>query len=153
MSLVSQREVTIDALSFSMGLKDALRETPDVIVIGEIRDYETIKSALHFAETGHLVFGTLHSTNSVAALERIVSFFPPLFHNQAYLEIALNLRAVISQSLLPQRDGSGMILACEILINTPYVREFDFSGNLSEIPTAIRKGAYDGMKSFDQSYL
>ena len=150
-SLVSQREISLDAISFSMGLKDALRQTPDVIIIGEIRDYDTVKAALHFSETGHLVFGTLHSTNAVAALERLVSFFPPTTQNQAYAEISLNLRAVISQVLIPRVDGNGMILACEILVNSPYVRDLIRNGNLTEIPAAVRKGAFDGMQTFDQA--
>lgn len=150
-SLISQREISLDAISFSMGLKDALRQTPDVIVIGEIRDYETVKAALHFSETGHLVFGTLHSTNVVAALERLVSFFPSTSQGQAFIEISLNLRAVISQILLPRADADGLVLACEILVNTPYVRELIRNGNLTEIPAAIRKGSYDGMQTFDQA--
>jgi pilus retraction protein PilT len=150
-SLVSQREISLDALSFSLALKDALRQTPDVIVIGEIRDYETVKSALHFSETGHLVFGTLHSTNVVNALERLASFFPPPSQPQAFVEISLNLRAVISQILLPRADSDGLVLACEILVNTPYVRELIRNGNLAEIPTALRKGSYDGMQTFDQA--
>ncbi|MCR4432428.1 MAG: PilT/PilU family type 4a pilus ATPase [Caldiserica bacterium] len=150
-SLISQREISLDAISFSMGLKDALRQTPDVIVIGEIRDYETVKAALHFSETGHLVFGTLHSTNVVAALERLVSFFPSTSQGQAFIEISLNLRAVISQILLPRADADGLVLVCEILVNTPYVRELIRNGNLTEIPGAIRKGSYDGMQTFDQA--
>lgn len=150
-SLISQREISLDAVSFSLGLRDALRQTPDVIVIGEIRDYETVKAALHFSETGHLVFGTLHSTNAVAALERLVSFFPSPSHGQAFAEISLNLRAIISQLLLPRAETDGLILACEILVNTPYVRDLIRNGNLSEIPSAIRKGFYDGMQTFDQA--
>ncbi|MGB9552960.1 MAG: type IV pilus twitching motility protein PilT, partial [bacterium] len=150
-SLVSQREISLDALSFSLALKDALRQTPDVIVIGEIRDYETVRSALHFAETGHLVFGTLHSTNVVNALERLASFFPSSSQSQAFVEISLNLRAVISQILIPRANSDGLILACEILVNTPYVRELIRNGNLSEIPAALRKGSYDGMQTFDQA--
>ncbi len=150
-SLISQREISLDAVSFSMGLRDALRQTPDVIVIGEIRDFETVKAALHFSETGHLVFGTLHSTNAVAALERLVSFFPSPSQGQAFTEISLNLKAIISQLLLPRAETDGLILACEILVNTPYVRDLIRNGNLSEIPSAIRKGFYDGMQTFDQA--
>ncbi len=118
MSLVSQREIGIDANSYSDALKDGLRQTPDVIVIGEMRDYETVLAALHLAETGHLVLSTLHSSNTTAAVERLLSFYPPQARPQASTEIALNLKAVISQVLLPRQDGSGLILATEVLINS-----------------------------------
>jgi twitching motility protein PilU len=150
-SIVSQREIGMDVNSWADGLKDALRQAPDVIVIGEMRDLETVSSALHFAETGHLVLGTLHSNNTTMALERMVSFYPLDHQNLAYMEISLNLRLIISQVLLPAHNGEGMVLACEILINTPYVRELIRAGNLTAIKGALQKGSFDGMHTFDQS--
>ncbi len=151
MSLVSQREIGIDANSYSDALKDGLRQTPDVIVIGEMRDYETVLAALHFAETGHLVLSTLHSSNTTAAVERLLSFYPPQARPQASTEIALNLKAVISQILLPRQDGSGLILATEVLVNSPHVRDVIGTMNFNQIGTAIQRGTYDGMQTFDQS--
>ncbi len=151
LSLVSQRELGMDVGSWTDGLKDALRQAPDVIVIGELRDEETVSSALHFAETGHLVLATLHSNNVTQALERIVSFFPSNHQNQAYLEISLNLRVVISQVLLPRSDGEEMLLACEVLVNNPYVRDLIRNGQLPSIKGALQKGSFDGMRTFDQS--
>jgi twitching motility protein PilU len=151
MSLVSQREIGIDANSYSDALKDGLRQTPDVIVIGEMRDYETVLAALHLAETGHLVLSTLHSSNTTAAVERLLSFYPPQARPQASTEIALNLKAVISQVLLPRQDGSGLILATEVLINSPHVRDVISTMNFNQIGTAIQRGTYDGMQTFDQS--
>lgn len=151
MSLVSQREIGIDANSYSDALRDGLRQTPDVIVIGEMRDYETVLAALHFAETGHLVLSTLHSSNTTAAVERLLSFYPPQSRPQASTEIALNLKAIISQILLPRQDGSGLILAAEVLINSPHVRDVIGTMNFNQIGTAIQRGTYDGMQTFDQS--
>jgi len=151
LSLVSQRELGMDVGSWTDGLKDALRQAPDVIVIGELRDEETVSSALHFAETGHLVLATLHSNNVTQALERIVSFFSSNHQNQAYLEISLNLRVVVSQVLLPRSDGEEMVLACEVLVNTPYVRDLIRNGQLPSIKGALQKGSFDGMRTFDQS--
>jgi twitching motility protein PilU len=151
MSLVSQREIGIDANSYSDALKDGLRQTPDVIVIGEMRDYETVLAALHFAETGHLVLSTLHSSNTASAIERLLSFYPPGARPQASVEIAFNLKAVLSQVLLPRQDGSGLILAMEILINSPHVRDVISTMNFNQIGSAIQRGTYDGMQTFDQS--
>lgn len=151
LSLISQRELGMDVGSWTDGLKDALRQAPDVIVIGELRDEETVSSALHFAETGHLVLATLHSNNITQALERIVSFFPSNHQNQAYLEISLTLRVVVSQVLLPRSDGEEMLLACEVLVNTPYVRDLIRNGQLPSIKGALQKGSFDGMRTFDQS--
>ena len=151
LSLISQRELGMDVGSWTDGLKDALRQAPDVIVIGELRDEETVSSALHFAETGHLVLATLHSNNVTQALERIVSFFPSNHQNQAYLEISLALRVVVSQVLLPRSDGEEMLLACEVLVNTPYVRDLIRNGQLPSIKGALQKGSFDGMRTFDQS--
>ncbi|MEI6309326.1 MAG: PilT/PilU family type 4a pilus ATPase [bacterium] len=151
LSLISQRELGMDVGSWTDGLKDALRQAPDVIVIGELRDEETVFSALHFAETGHLVLATLHSNNVTQALERIVSFFPSNHQNQAYLEISLNLRVIVSQVLLPRSDGEEMVLACEVLVNTPYVRDLIRNGQLPSIKGALQKGSFDGMRTFDQS--
>ncbi len=150
-SLVSQREVGIDAVSYHDALRDALRQTPDVIVIGEMRDLETVTSALHFAETGHLVLSTLHSVSASLTLERLASFFPAESRFLAFMGLALNLRAVIAQRLLPRSDGQGMSLACEILVNTPYVRELIGAGNINGIQSALQKGAYDGMMTLDDS--
>lgn len=150
-SLVSQREIGMDAISYHEALRDALRQTPDVIVIGEMRDLETVSAALHFAETGHLVLSTLHSVSASLTLERLVSFFPAESRFLAFMGLALNLRAVVAQKLLPKSDGHGMALACEILVNTPYVRELISAGNISGIQSALQKGAYDGMMTLDDS--
>ncbi len=151
-SVVSQREIGFDTMSFSAALRAALRQDPDVVLVGEMRDQETIKTALHAAETGHLVFSTLHTLDAKETIGRIAQMFPP--HEQATIRIQLStiLRAVVSQRLLPRADGRGMIPAVEIMINTPRIAAMIADPHRTgEIVDAIKEGAHPyGMLSFDQ---
>jgi twitching motility protein PilU len=149
-SLVSQREVGTDCDSFNTALKDALRQTPDVILIGEMRDVESATAAVHFAETGHLVLSTLHSTNASQTIERILHFFPQESHDNVQLQLSLNLIGVLSQRLIPRRDG-GLVLAVEMMLATPHVRDLLKKGNISGLRTAIQAGVQEGMQTFDQA--
>jgi twitching motility protein PilU len=150
-SIVSQREVGIDTESFSEALKNTLRQAPDVILIGEMRDTESVSSAIYFAETGHLVMSTLHSTNANQTLERILQFYPRGMHEQILLQLSLNLRAIISQRLLPKADGKGRIVAVEIMLSTPRIKNLIRKGEIGKIKDAIEAGTQEGMQSFDQS--
>ncbi len=149
--LVNQREVGFDTLSFSDALKHVLRQAPDVILIGEMRDLETISTAISAAETGHLVLSTLHTIDAVQTLERIVNYFPSYLHNQIRLELSLSLRGVISQRLLPRKDRKGRIPAVEIMINTPTIKKYLLEGRTVELPQLIEKGKNYGMQTFNQS--
>lgn len=148
--LISQREVGIDTKSFHIALKNSLRQAPKIIYIGEIRDTDTMEFAMHAAETGHLVLGTLHSNNANQTLERIMNFFPVEYHSQLMLQLSLNLRAILSQRLIP-RKGGGRAPALEILLNTPYIAELILRGEISDIKTAMSKGGQEGLQTFDQS--
>src|SRR5690606_378463 len=117
--LVTQREVGVDTESFDVALKNTLRQAPDVILIGEVRSADTMSQALTFAETGHLCLCTLHANNANQALERILSFFPSDMHHQVWMDLSLNLKAMVAQQLLPRRDGKGRTPVVEILLNTP----------------------------------
>lgn len=150
-SIVSQREVGIDTGSFAEALKNTLRQTPDVILIGEIRDTESVSSAIYFAETGHLVMSTLHSTNANQTLERILQFYPTGMHEQILLQLSFNLRGIISQRLLPKADGKGRIVAVEIMISTPRIKELIRKGEIGKIKDSIANGTQEGMQTFDQS--
>lgn len=150
-SLVSQREVGTDCDSFGAALKDALRQTPDVILIGEMRDIESATAAVHFAETGHLVLSTLHSVNASQTIERILHFFPQEAHNNVQLQLSLNLIGVLSQRLIPRRDGHGLVMAAEVMLATPFIRDLLRRGDVSGIRGAIGAGAPDGMQTFDQA--
>ncbi len=150
-SLISQREVGIDTNSFSDALRNALRQAPDVILIGEMRDVESVKAAIFFSETGHLVLSTLHSTNANQTMERIMQFFPSEIHEQIYLELSLNLKAIISQRLVPGIDGKGRIAAFEVMLSTPRIKDLIQKGEIKEIKSAIQIGVQEGMYSFDQS--
>jgi twitching motility protein PilU len=149
-SVISQREVGIDTLSYENALREALREAPEVIMIGESRDRETMKAAIDFADTGHLCLTTLHAVNSNQAMDRIMNMFPSDMRNQLLMDMSLNLRAVVSQRLVP---GMGGKLACavEILMNTPYISELLRAGNFNEIKEIMEKGDTTGMQTFDQS--
>jgi twitching motility protein PilU len=149
-SVISQREVGIDTLSYENALREALREAPEVIMIGESRDRETMKSAIDFADTGHLCLTTLHAVNSNQAMDRIMNMFPSDMRKQLLMDMSLNLRAVISQRLVP---GMGGKLACavEIMMNTPYISELLRDGNFNEIKEIMEKGDTTGMQTFDQS--
>jgi len=150
-SLVSQREVGIDTESFAEALKNTLRQAPDVILIGEMRDTESVSSAIYFAETGHLVMSTLHSTNANQTIERILQFYPSDLHDQILLQLSFNLRAIISQRLLPKADGKGRIVAVEIMLSSPRIKELIRKGEIGKIKEAIAGGTQEGMQTFDQS--
>jgi twitching motility protein PilT len=152
-AIVNQRELGFDTMGFQGALRSALRQDPDVILVGEMRDHETIKTVMHAAETGHLVFSTLHTVDATETVARIVQMFPPEQQVAIRLQLAAILRGVVSQRLLPRADGRGMIPAVEVLINTPRVQEM-ISDPLRthEIIDAIREGAHPyGMVTFDQS--
>ncbi|SEK42998.1 twitching motility protein PilT [Stigmatella aurantiaca] len=154
-SIINQREVGVDTMSFSQALKSALRQDPDVILVGEMRDYETIETALHAAETGHLVMSTLHTLDATETINRIVSAFPPHQQKQVRLQLAAVLKAVVSQRLVPRADGKGRVAAVEILRVTTRVRELiEDKDRTKEIHDAIAQG-FDsyGMQTFDQSLM
>jgi len=147
---VTQREVGSDTVSFHAALKNTLRQAPDVILLGEIREQETMEHAIAFAETGHLAMATLHANNSNQALERILNFFPKERHQQVYMNLAMNLRAILSQRLVKTVDGK-RAAAIEILINTPRVSDLILKGDVSGIKEAMESGAQHGMRTFDQA--
>jgi twitching motility protein PilU len=150
--VVSQREVGVgmDVDSYHDALKAALRQAPDVLLMGEIRDCEAAEAALHLSETGHLVLGTLHSTNANQTVERVLQFFPADRHPEVYSLLAFNLRGIVSQRLIRNVDGR-FSLACEILVGTPRVRELLKRGDVAELKAAIAQGDREGMQTFDQA--
>ncbi len=150
--IFSQRDVGIDTYSFGIALKNALRQSPDVIVIGEIRDRETMEHAMNFSETGHLCVATLHANNANQAIERIVNFFPEERHKQILQNLSLNLRGVLTQRLLQNTHGERSI-ALEIMLNKGLIRELIAEGRVQEIHDLIEKGRDMGMQTFDQSLL
>ena len=152
-SLINQREVEVDTRSFSAALRSALREDPDVILVGEMRDYETIETAITAAETGHLVFSTLHTLDATETINRIISVFPPHQQKQIRLQLAQVLKAVISLRLLPRADGQGRIPAVEVLVSTGLIRDYIINKEKTRlIPDAIAQGISQyGMQTFDQS--
>ncbi|MGZ8483048.1 MAG: PilT/PilU family type 4a pilus ATPase [Candidatus Binatia bacterium] len=149
-SIVTQREVGTDTHNFQTALKNTLRQAPDVILIGEIRDTETMEAAITFAETGHLCLGTLHSNNANQAIERIMNFFSPERHAQMYLQLAMNLRAIVSQRLIPTVDGK-RVAALEILMDTPRIRELIKRGDVDTLKEAMEQGVQEGCQTFDQA--
>lgn len=149
-SIVTQREVGFDTHSFEAALKNTLRQAPDVILIGEIRDTETMEAAVTFAETGHLCLGTLHSNNANQAIERILNFFPSERHAQVYLQLSLNLRAIISQRLIPSLDGR-RVAALEILIDTPRIKDLIKKGEVDTLKQGMEQGVQEGCQTFDQA--
>lgn len=149
-SVVDQREVGLDTHSYEDALRNALRQAPDVIVIGEIRDSQTMEHAHHFAETGHLCLSTLHANNAIQALERVSNFFPLSVHDQVHQNLALHLRAVVSLRLVQSLSGS-MVPAVEILLNTPRVSELIARGEFRELRELMHAGEGHGMVTFDQS--
>jgi len=152
-SIINQREVSVDVDSFSSALRQSLRQSPDVILIGEMRDAETVAAAISAAETGHLVFSTLHTVNAVQTVERIISFFPPHQHELVRLQLALNLAGVCSLRLVKNKDGTAMVPAVELLINTPTVRELLEQGQTRMLPKALAEGGYYGTMTFNQSLI
>jgi twitching motility protein PilU len=149
-SIVTQREVGFDTHSFQAALKNTLRQAPDVILIGEIRDTETMEAAVTFAETGHLCLGTLHSNNANQAIERIMNFFPIERHAQFYLQLSLNLRAIVSQRLIPSVDGK-RVAALEILMDTPRIRDLIKKGEVDILKEAMEQGIQEGCQTFDHA--
>lgn len=149
-SIVSQREVGVDTDSYTIALKNTLRQAPDVILIGEIRDTYTMEAAINFAETGHLCLATLHSNNANQAMERIINFFPPERHSQIYLQLSLNLRAICSQRLVRTIDG-GRTAAIEVLTDSPRVKDLIHKAQVAELKEAMEKSTNIGMQTFDQS--
>jgi twitching motility protein PilU len=149
-SIVTQREIGMDTVSYASALKNALRQAPDVVLIGEIRDLETMEAAIAFAETGHLCLATLHSNNSNQAMERVMNFFPAERHKQIYLQLSLNLRGIISQRLVRTVDG-GRAPAIEVLLDSPRVKDLIYKAEIAEIKEAMEKGTNVGMQTFDQA--
>jgi len=154
-SIVNQREIGVDTHSFSAALRAALRQDPDVILVGEMRDFETIETALTAAETGHLVMSTLHTLDATETINRIISVFPPYQQKQVRLQLSTILKAVISQRLVPRADGKGRVPALEVLVSTAYTRELiGDKDRTKELPDAIAKGhSTYGMQTFDQSLM
>ncbi len=149
--IVTQREVGVDTESYEIALKNTLRQAPDVILIGEIRDRETMEHAIAFAETGHLCLSTLHANSTNQALDRIINFFPEERRQQLLMDLSLNLKALISQRLIPRIDGNGRVPAVEVMINTPLMSDMIFKGEVHEIKELIKKSGEQGMKTFDQA--
>ncbi len=150
-SIINQRELYTDVPTFAEGLRSALRADPDVILVGEMRDLETIRTAVMAAETGHLVFSTLHSRDAVSSITRILGVFTPEEQNQIRQQLSVSLRAVISQQLLPKKDGSGRVLASEVMFVTPAISNLIRLGKLEHIATAIETGKNFGMQTMEQS--
>jgi twitching motility protein PilU len=150
MSIVTQREIGIDTHGYGSALKHTLRQAPDVILIGEVRDTETMEAAIDYAETGHLCLATIHANNANQAIERVMNFFPPERHRQIYLQLSLNLRAIISQRLIPTVDG-WRVAAVEILLDTPRVKDLIHKGQVDYLKEVMAQGNIEGMQTFDQS--
>jgi twitching motility protein PilU len=149
-SIIGQREVGFDTLSYANAMREAMREAPDMIMVGEVRDTETMDAVLGFADTGHLVLSTLHATNVIQALERMLYLFPSENKGRVLMDLSLNLRGIIAQRLIPD-DKDGLHLAAEVLVNTPYVAELIRTGQFGELKSIIAKGTVDGMQTFDQA--
>jgi twitching motility protein PilU len=149
--VIMQREVGVDTEGWGIALKNTLRQAPDVILLGEIRDKETMEFAIQFAETGHLALATLHANNANQALDRIINFFPEERRMQLLMDLSANLRSIISQRLLKNKDGKGRVAAIEILINSPLIKDLVRKGEVHEIKQIMKKSVELGMKTFDQS--
>ena len=150
-SIVNQREVGLDTHAFHNALKNAMREAPDVILIGEILDATTMEAAIAFAETGHLVLCTLHANNANQAMDRIINFFPEERRTQLLTDLSLNLQAFISQRLIPREGGKGRVAAVEILLNSPIISEMIQKGEIHGIKEMMKKSTAMGMQTFDQA--
>ena len=151
LSLVTHREIGVDTLGWHHALKNALRQAPDVILIGEIRDAETMEHAIAYSETGHLCLGTLHSNNASQTIDRIINFFPEERRNQLLMDLSVNLRSIISQRLVRTLDGKGRKVAMEMLLNTPTIAERIFKGEYNSIRELMEKSKELGMLTFDRS--
>lgn len=149
--IVTQREVGVDTESYEIALKNTLRQAPDVILLGEIRDQETMDYAIAFAETGHLCMATLHANSTNQAMDRIINFFPEERRSQLLMDLSLNLRGLVSQRLLPTATGKGRVAAIEILLNTPLMSDLVLKGEVHEMKSLMAKSNEAGMKTFDQA--
>jgi len=149
--VITQREVGVDTESFEAALKNSLRQAPDVIQIGEIRDRETMEHAIAFAETGHLCLATLHANSANQALDRIINFFPEERRQQLLMDLSLNLKGLISQRLIPKKETKGRVVAIEILLNSPLISDLIFKGEVHEIKEIMKKSRELGMQTFDQA--
>jgi len=148
--IITQREVGFDTISFNDALRNTLRQAPDVILIGEVRDLETMEAAVTFAETGHLCLATLHSNNANQAIERVINFFPVNRHNEIYLQLSLNLCAIVSQRLVPGIDGK-RVAAVEVLMDTPYAKDLIKKGQIDTLKEAMEVSTQEGSQTFDQA--
>jgi twitching motility protein PilU len=149
--IITQREIGVDTDSWEIALKNCLRQAPDVVQIGEIRDRESMENAVVFAETGHLCLATLHANNANQALDRIINFFPEEKRPQLLMDLSLNLKAMISQRLIPMKDTKGRIAAVEVLINSPLISDLIFKGEVSEIKEVMKRSRELGMQTFDHA--
>lgn len=150
-SIFSQREVGIDTESYENALKNVLRQSPDVIAVGEIRDIEAMNAALHYAETGHLMITTLHAVNSYQAFERMINFYPAEFRDNILLEISANIKAVVSQRLIPRADGTGRVVAVGVLRDSPRIKDLIAKGSITEISAELEKRNTEGIVSLDEA--
>lgn len=150
--IISQRDVGLDTYSYAMALKNALRQRPDIVVIGEVRDREVMEQAIYFAETGHLCLATIHANNSSQAIERVLNFFPEERHENVLLNLALNLRAILSQRLVLTKQNT-RTLALEIMLNNGLIKQLIEEGKVRQIKDMIERGSVDGMQTFDQHLL
>jgi twitching motility protein PilU len=151
-SIVNQREVGLDTKSYARALKSAMRAAPDVILIGEVRDRESMQSALDMAGTGHLVVGTLHANNAAEALDRIINLFPQEQHSQVFMDMAHYLRAILSQRLVRGRNGK-LVAAVELMLNTPHIKDLILKGDISAVKEAHKESGEHGMQNFDEALL
>jgi twitching motility protein PilU len=151
-SIVNQREVGLDTVSYARALKSAMRAAPDVLQIGEIRDRESMQSALDMAGTGHLVMGTLHSNNAPETLDRIINMFPTEQHSQVFMDLAHYLRAILSQRLVRARTGK-RVAAVELMINTPHIKDLILKGDINDVKDALKESGERGMQNFDEALL
>jgi twitching motility protein PilU len=149
--VITHREIGVDTDSWHMALKNTLRQAPDVILIGEIRDRETMEYGIQFAETGHLVLATLHANSANQALDRVINFFPDERREQLLMDLSLNIRALISQRLIPREGGAGRIAAIEVMLNSPLIQDLIFKGEVAKIKDVMSRSTRLGMKTFDQA--
>ena len=150
-SIFSQREVGIDTESYENALRNVLRQSPDVIAVGEVRDIEAMNAALHYAETGHLMITTLHAVNSYQAFERMINFYPAEFRDNILLEISANIKAVVSQRLIPRADGTGRVVAVGVLRDSPRIKDLIAKGSITEISAELEKRNTEGIVSLDEA--
>ena len=150
-SIVNQREIGMDTLDWATALKNAMRQAPDCILIGEIRDKETMQAAIAYAQTGHLCLATLHANSTNQALDRIINFFPEERRAQLLMDLSLNVRAFVAQRLIPRRDGKGRVPSVEVMLNSPLISDLIFKGDVSGIKDIMKRSRELGMQTFDQS--